>query len=433
MRDIFHSQTAGQSTDGVFAPSAFGERWARRGLMATTALLAIALVLHALASFGGSRRAVEGLNRGQADLLGATFREMLAVGGDPSDSLAVVHFLEDNESHGLRYAALMPSGVHAGTSATQVVTGAPPLAQRSGSGRMPLIAVGDRLRAYFPGPFHTSTPASQSYMVIEFEPTASMRLMQSARQSLVIGVTTAVVLFLAAWLFLRTSMRYDETRLRLEQQRHLTHLGEMSAVLAHEIRNPLASLKGHAQLVAEKLADGSREKTCIEYVIDSANRLDALTSDLLSFARTGPIEICTANPVDLAQVAVRDVFGDESIVVNAAHAPVEWRLDVARVRQALVNLLGNARQSSPPGINPVVQIAERSGRLVFEVRDFGPGIPAGGETRIFDAFFTTRTNGTGLGLAVARRVAEMHGGEISAGNNSEGGAVFRLSIPNHRS
>ena len=131
-------------------------------------------------------------------------------------------------------------------------------------------------------------------------------------------------------------------------------------------------------------------------------------------------------------MAVRDVFGDDPIVVDTVGAPTAWQLDSGRMRQALVNLLDNARQNSPPGINPVTQVAQRADQLVFEVRDFGPGLPAGREARIFDAFFTTRTNGTGLGLAVASRVAELHGGKISASNNPAGGAVFQLCIPNHR-
>jgi two-component system sensor histidine kinase HydH len=267
-------------------------------------------------------------------------------------------------------------------------------------------------------------------MVIEFQPIAAARVMRSARRNLALAIIVAVVLFLAAWLFLRTSVRYDTTRLRLAQQRHLALLGEMSAVLAHEIRNPLAALKGHAQLAAERLAEGSREKTCIDYVIESANRLDVLTSDLLNFARTGPAELAPTDPGELMQTAVRDVFGDAPMAVDCELAPELWQLDAGRVRQALINLLDNARQSSPPDVFPNASVEQRSNQLVMEVRDFGPGLPTGNEARVFDAFFTTRTNGTGLGLAVASRVAEMHGGTISARNHPEGGAVFQIVIPN---
>jgi two-component system, NtrC family, sensor histidine kinase HydH len=412
----------------AFAPATAG-RWARRGWMATTALLAIALVLNAVTSYIGSRRAVDGLNRGQADFLGGALREHLAVRGTLSDSEVAERFLAANESRGLRYVALAHDSAHAGTSAIGDI-GATPPPRDSASGRIPLLAVGNRLRAYVA----TSMPASSaaSYMVIEFQPTAAARLMHSARRALLLAITGAVVLSFAGLVFSRTSLRYEETRLRLEQQRHLALLGEMSAVLAHEIRNPLASLKGHAQLAVERVPCGSRERTCIEYVIESAVRLETLTSDLLSFARSGPAELTAVDPVELMRSAARDVFGDDVVDVDDVSAPAQWLLDVGRVRQAVVNLLDNARQISPPGAPPSLRVAQRADHLVFEVRDFGPGLPAGREARIFDAFFTTRANGTGLGLAIASRVAESHGGEITAANHADGGAVFRLIIPNLR-
>jgi two-component system sensor histidine kinase HydH len=266
-------------------------------------------------------------------------------------------------------------------------------------------------------------------MIIDFQPKAAARLMQNAQRSLVLAIASAVVLSLAAVAFLRTSVRYEEARLRLEQQRHLALLGEMSAVLAHEIRNPLAALKGHAQLAYERLPNGAREKTCVGFVIENSERLESLTSDLLSFARSAPPNVLPTDPVELMRTAARDVFADDSTIVHASGDQQEWPLDAERVRQALVNVLDNARQNSPPGSVPELRVLQRADRLVFEVRDFGAGLPAGREARIFDPFFTTRTNGTGLGLAIASRVAEMHGGRITAMNHHAAGAVFRLTIP----
>jgi two-component system sensor histidine kinase HydH len=403
--------------------------WARRGWMVTTALLVLLLVLNAFASFRGSRLAVPGLNRGQADLLGAGLWEMLATPSTVSDDVRVASFLRSHRRRGLRYVALVDGDGRVRASAGDARGAGPPPAQDPISGRLPLVRVGGRMRAYFPGPVPQDPPSARpSYMVIEFEPMAAVWLMRSARRSFVLSVTGAVVLAVAAWVFLRTSIRYDDARLQIEQQRHLTQLGEMSAVLAHEIRNPLASLKGHAQLAVERLAEGSREKRCIEHVITDANRLEALTTDLLSFARTAPLDVAPVSPVELVRMAGHDVLGDESLALEAEDAPASWPMDGARVRQALVNLLDNARQAAP-GAPPVVRVAQQGSRLVIEVRDRGPGLPAGSEERVFDAFFTTRTNGTGLGLAVASRIAEQHGGAITARNDPAGGAVFRVVIP----
>src|SRR5262249_58072674 len=95
----------------------------------------------------------------------------------------------------------------------------------------------------------------------------------------------------------------------------------------------------------------------------------------------------------------------------------------------VVNLRRNAVQASPPDHPPEARVALENGGLVFTVRDFGVGLPDGKAERIFDPFFTTRTSGTGLGLAVARRIAELHGGRIVAANGVGGGALFRVELP----
>jgi signal transduction histidine kinase len=162
-------------------------------------------------------------------------------------------------------------------------------------------------------------------------------------------------------------------------------------------------------------------------VVTEATRLETLTGDLLEFARSGPIARRSSSPTDLAVEAAREVAPD-GIVVDAGSAPAQWSFDGPRLRHALVNILQNAVQASPDG-HPRLSIRSSGDTLIFEVRDFGPGIPAGTENQLFEPFFTTRTNGTGLGLAVARRAAEGHGGTIQARNHPDGGAVFEVRIP----
>ena len=398
--------------------------------MVATALLALALVINAIASYRGSRLAIPGLNRGQADFFGAAVWELLTDTSATPNATAMQRLLHANARRGLRYLALLGGDGHVVVSAGEPTVGGASPRRDPTTGRMPLIAANGRFRAYFPAPtLFAEQPDRAATVVIEFAPTAATRLMDVARRSVVLAVVTAGLLFVAAVVFFRISTRYESTRRRWEQRRRLTLLGEMSAVLAHEIRNPLASLKGHAQLAAERLVEGTREKRCVDNVISDAERLDALTSDLLRFARSSPLELAPVSPVELMRAAAADVFDDRALTIDEAGAPASWHMDAGRVRQALVNLLDNARQTSPDGRPPVAHVAMESERLVFEVRDFGPGLPAGREDRVFDPFFTTRATGTGLGLAVASRVAEMHGGTINASNHADGGAVFRLTIP----
>src|SRR5262249_30131974 len=135
----------------------------------------------------------------------------------------------------------------------------------------------------------------------------------------------------------RELVRQREERTR-ERERRLASLGEMSAVLAHEIRNPLASLKGNAQLLAASLDDKARTKA--ERVVADAKRLEQLTTDLLAFVRTGDLQRAPSAPGALVREAAGSV--DATIAVEDAAAPQAWSLDAARIRQVLVNLFDNA-------------------------------------------------------------------------------------------
>jgi two-component system sensor histidine kinase HydH len=265
-------------------------------------------------------------------------------------------------------------------------------------------------------------------LVIEYEPVTARQLARQADDAFLLSAIVTALLLGVALAFWRLSVRHEQAQRQFEQQRRLGMLGEMSAVLAHEIRNPLASLKGNAQLLAERLTVDGPDKRKAERIVQEAQRLESLTTDLLDFARSGPIDVRAASPRELLESSIQEVE-PEGFVVSLDGVPAEWPLDAKRVRQALTNVLRNAYQASPAGQRPEVAVGEEADGLVFSVRDFGPGISQGDEKRIFSPFFTTRTTGTGLGLAVAQRVVEMHEGSIAASNHPAGGAVFRLTFP----
>jgi two-component system sensor histidine kinase HydH len=227
---------------------------------------------------------------------------------------------------------------------------------------------------------------------------------------------------------LRWVLRREALERQAERDRRLASLGEMSAVLAHEMRNPLTSLKGHAQLLAESLPAESRDHAKAERVVTEAQRLERLTGDLLEFVRSGEIHRAPCNPEELVRESARAV--DESrFDISAEDAPSSWSLDRERMQQVLTNLMRNALQSSPADARVDARVRAFDGVLSIAVRDRGEGIAEGDSERIFEPFHTQRTRGTGLGLAVARRIVELHGGTIRAANHPEGGAVFRISIP----
>jgi two-component system sensor histidine kinase HydH len=198
----------------------------------------------------------------------------------------------------------------------------------------------------------------------------------------------------------------------------------MSAVLAHEIKNPLASLKGNAQLLASALPAGEKSRAKADRVVDEAVRLEKLTSDLLAFVRTGQLARAAVDPTAIARDAAGSIDG--TVEVDATGAPAMWSLDAARLREVLVNLIDNANAAGPP---VRVVVAALNGKLVYEISDKGPGVPAGDRDKIFEPFHTGKTRGTGLGLAIAKRMVELHRGSIAVDDAPGGGARFRIEIP----
>lgn len=276
-------------------------------------------------------------------------------------------------------------------------------------------------------------------LVLEYEPVLAQGMVRTAGRQLALSIAVAVLLAGLGFVFWRLSLRAALMRDELARERRLAALGEMSAVLGHEIRNPLASLKGHAQLVVERLEPGHRAGRSAARVVAEAQRIEALTGQILEFARTGAVERRLVDPGALARAAA----GGRA-VVHAEDAPSEWSLDEVRMRQVLDNLVDNgvkavgeaglAVGAERPGVE--VFVRREDGGLVFVVRDRGPGLPLGeGEdaAALFEPFRTHRVRGTGLGLAVARRIVEAHGGEISARNweygGGDGGAEVRVWIP----
>ena len=265
-------------------------------------------------------------------------------------------------------------------------------------------------------------------LVIEYVPERALALQATARRGLWLALWVAGVLVLGAGVYWRSSLAAEAAAARSAKQERLAALGQMSAVLAHELRNPLTSLKGHAQLLEEFLPEG-RTQAKAARVVAEATRMETLISDLLEFVRAGRIQRRAVDLRALVEAAAHAASG----AVPVAPAPgwtvdgpsVVLDVDPERLRQVVVNLIENGLQHGPP---VQVQLVAGSGGVTIRVQDAGPGIPADDRERVFAPFHTTRTRGTGLGLAVARRIAEAHDGTLLV-EDSEQGACFVLWLP----
>jgi two-component system sensor histidine kinase HydH len=264
-------------------------------------------------------------------------------------------------------------------------------------------------------------------VVVLFEPRLVGEVDRAASATLLAGTLGALGLLLLGMLAMRLLRRNEDSLRRLEQERRLASMGTMSAVVAHELRNPLAALKGHAQLLVESLELHPREKAQAERVVEAAWRLERLSASLLELARTGALMREDVAPAALVRAAVAPLDG-ERIRVDDSQSPPRWSLDPLRFQQVVTNLADNALQSTASA--PVeIRVATEEGRLVVEVRDHGPGVPKGDRERIFEPFVTTRAKGVGLGLAVARQVVALHRGSLEVVDAPGGGACFRIAIP----
>ncbi len=236
----------------------------------------------------------------------------------------------------------------------------------------------------------------------------------------------------------------DLTRLRAMEARvhrseRLADLGKVAAGLAHELRNPLASMMGSIELLGASGALQGEEARLLEIVLREAGRLDQLVSRFLAFSRPSPPRREATELCRLVEETL-EVFANDPaaarVEVRRRLAPVRVSCDPDQVRQVVWNLLLNAaqavtgREGAPAGAAGAVEVrCEPDGEgAVLAVADDGPGISPENLARIFTPFFTTRPAGTGLGLATVHRIVDAHGGTVSV-QSGEGGAVFTVRLP----
>ncbi len=219
----------------------------------------------------------------------------------------------------------------------------------------------------------------------------------------------------------------------LVHRERLAALGELSAVVAHEVRNPLGVIFNSLSSLHHLLRPEGDARVLLEAIQEEADRLNRIVGDLLDFARPAEPAI-RAEPLDRLVEdslvsALAQVEGAIEVHREYDEALPPVPLDAHQVRQAVVNLVVNALHAMPDGGLLTVRTRAEAGYAVVEVGDTGPGVPEEMRPRIFEPFFTTKATGTGLGLAVVRRIAEGHGGFVDLAPGRDRGATFQLRFP----
>lgn len=234
-----------------------------------------------------------------------------------------------------------------------------------------------------------------------------------------------------------TAIRNDitarkEAEERLREQAALVRMGQMAAVVAHEVKNPLAGIRGVMQVLMKRRATGDAEVEIMEDVVERIDDLSALIEDLLLFARPRPLRLQVVDLERLVAQAVETLRRDPvagGVEITCEVPPASVHGDAELLRAAFLNLLLNAAQALDGKGRIDIRGRSLAASCRIEIQDNGPGVPAPIRETIFQPFFTTKSRGGGLGLPIARRTVELHGGTLAHSSPDGGGTLMTVTLP----
>jgi len=267
---------------------------------------------------------------------------------------------------------------------------------------------------------------------VALHPYPARSIERRAKFQLIMILASLSLLWILALFFIRAWQKNYRLEKSLAEKERMAALGQMAAVLAHEIRNPLSSIKGFAQIYVEDAQDPDlREDMAV--IVEQADRLERLTANLLVYARPTKLNI-QAFPLDaLCKELDRLVSAEKKgVILDLKCNDKTVRADREKLIQIVLNLVQNsieamADQDSEKKVS--VEIMAREDGIDIRVTDTGRGFPEDLGKDIFEPFVTTKTKGTGLGLAIVKRLVIAMDGKIEAGNNPEGGSVVEIFLP----
>ncbi len=253
------------------------------------------------------------------------------------------------------------------------------------------------------------------------------------------NMAVLLALLMAVWslgaVLYRFAVREEQHQLEMARRKRLAQMGEMGAMLAHEIRNPLAGIKGYAQIIGKRPAE-ERNAGFARRIVAEVLRLESLVNDLLAYAGNDSYPM---TPVDLHELILYTV----SLIRQEAdlqHVSIGiecgWDMRIFgnrdRLGQVLLNLMKNAVQAMPEGGSLLIVGNAAGKNVIIKVSDSGEGISAENLTRIFDPFFTTKARGTGIGLALCKKIVEEHNGKMKVESAVGKGTSVSVILPKIR-
>ena len=302
---------------------------------------------------------------------------------------------------------------------------------RSGVGYGRRMTLGTGLPAYeYNYILHRPGGASELLRIV-LHTAAADRIVSDARRMWWTVAGVLALLWTAGILLERLFTRHFRLAAEMEKRERLSLIGQMTASLAHEIRNALGGVKGFAQLAGEKGGTPEGRDGAASAVLRGVARIESLVNDLLLFSREETYE---AGPIDIP-LLVRDTAAIDTAqwggVVELALPPgICMRGDREKLQRVLSNGIRNAVQAMDDRGTLKISAEQEGPRVVLRIEDAGPGIPEEQLSRLFTPFHTTKTDGTGLGLAYSKKTVEGMGGRIGLANRKDGkGAVLSIHLP----
>ena len=279
-------------------------------------------------------------------------------------------------------------------------------------------------------PLHRPNGEAELLRLVLHTTPADRIISRSQRMWWTVGLVLGILWTLGI-LFERMFIRQFRLREELDKKERMALIGQMTAVLAHEIRNALGGIKGYAQWIGEKMDPADPKKTGVGFVLKGTDRIESLVNDLLLFSRDETYAVISLEPDPLIREALEQEASFWEGKVDLSVEPgTAFRGDRGKMTRALSNGIQNALQSM--GKDGTLRLAVCSeGRWVeIRIEDSGPGIPKEELPLLFVPFHTTKTSGTGLGLAYSKKIIEGMGGTITLFNRPEGpGACLSIRLP----
>lgn len=233
---------------------------------------------------------------------------------------------------------------------------------------------------------------------------------------------------------LAQSMVDEVKRLEKEMRRREKQaaVGDLAAGVAHELRNPLSSIKGYATYFGSRFPEGSEDRESARIMVQEVDRLNRVITDLIGVSRPTnihPVPTDMGRLVDDTLRLLTQDAGQRGVSLRREGASVFAWIDPDRFRQALLNVCLNAVEAMQEGGDLVLRLSADEDHVLLDVEDNGPGIPPELLNRVFDPYFTTKSQGTGLGLVIVMNIVEAHGGTVQVSSEPGAGTTVHFSLP----